>query len=159
MLAPFVAVLILVCAVLPAAWHVIRRKGFYRWEPAVLCGTGVAIGLVWEPRGTLAVLWLGVAACAVGRFGLDRLKLRFASPIASTAIASAGGLALFAYLMFFLGLAGLYHRWIFAALLAAPCIVFHRQLRVSWNELRRISRRWGEVAELQSPLASLSVTV
>lgn len=156
---PYVASLVLSVAVFPTLWHIVRRRGLRRWEPAAFAAFCLAAGLLYEPRGTLVGLWMLAAAYATGSFLLTRFDLHFASPTGSIAVAAGSGFAVFTIVLFFLGLAGGFRSWLLAALLALPCVALRRHVAALAGKMRQLHRHWGDSTELESPLASLMVAV
>ena len=136
-------------------YQFVRGRGLWRYEPALLAALLTAGFLVYQPRATLIALWLFAACYSLGRFSLSRLGLDTESHAASIALSTGIGFAALICILFVVGLIGGYYWWVFAALLSAACVLFHRQLRLLPAEIRGVFSKWASCASLRSPLVGI----
>jgi hypothetical protein len=140
-----------------AAYPRLRRRALWRWEHRLLATAGLAAVLVREPWALAICLWMAAACYAAGATAVARLKLNIDSAAARLPIATGIGLGCLIIVLFPLGFAGLYRPWVFALLLAAPCILLRSRLRELARDLRSLDNRWRTSTELQSPLAGVAM--
>ena len=126
-------------------------------EPAALALIVLIPSFVYEPRGALAAIFLLVGAAAWGSAVLAKLDLEKCSPLERFLHSTGAGLGVLIFVLFLLGLAGLYYWPVFALLLGAPVVVWHRKLRVLGGDLWSIADAWSEDPRLGSSLVSVSV--
>ena len=156
---PLIAALVACSFVIPAAYQFIRRKRIWRWELLLLSGFCAAGLLFYQPLATLVIIWIVVAAYALGRFCRERLALEISSPAADIALSAGIGLGALTCALFVIGLLGGYRGWVFIVLLAGPSILFRRQAGKLWPALRQAQATWSGADELRSPLISIVVVV
>ena len=139
------------------AYTLLRRKGLWRYEPFLFAVILAAGCLFHEPRSTVVLMAMLTASYATGKLCLDRLGVKTRSHSEDIALSPAIGMALLTVAMFVLGLAGLYHVGVLAALLVVPCLTGWRRVRGLVNALRGAFARWSGDMELSGPLAGVSV--
>jgi hypothetical protein len=135
----------------------LRRNGLWRFEPILVAGVLAAALLAYEPRATLVTAGILAACYATGRRVLRWLRLEMEDPAGEMAVSAGIGFGLFSYVLFWLGLAGLYYRGVFALLIAVPCVVFHREIPALGRACHRLWKSWAGDAELRRPLAGVLV--
>lgn len=162
---PGVAYYRLILLLLPAlaagaiGYSWIRKKGLWRYEP-LLFGALLLAGVVfYEPLATMTVLGMLAAAYSAGRFCLERIGVFTESFAEDIALSSAVGFGLQATAMFLIGLADGYYVWTFAALLLAPCVLFHSQLAQLPLAFREAWRKWRGDEELSRPYVGVAVAL
>lgn len=156
---PLIAGLVACSFVIPAAYQFIRRKRIWRCELLLLSGFCAAGLLFYQPLATLVIIWIVVAAYALGRFCRERLALEVSSPAADIALSVGIGLGALTCALFVIGLLGGYRGWVFIVLLGGPSILFRRQAGKLWVALRQAQATWSGADELRSPLISIVVVV
>lgn len=138
-------------------YQLVRRSRLWRYEFGALTALPIAASLLHETWAALVALWVFVACYGTGRFVRKKLRLETAGSPEEIAISSGIGFGTLLCLLFAMGLAGLYHVGLFAGLLAAPCILFRREIRGLWDALAGCHRGWTGTREFSSPLGALLV--
>ncbi len=133
----------------------LRRNGLWRFEPILVAGVVAAAFLVYEPRATLVTVSILAACYGTGRRVLRWLTLEIEDAAGEMAVSAGIGFGLLSYVLFWLGLAGLYYRGVFALLIAVPCVVFHREIPAWGRACHRLWKSWAGDAELRRPLAGV----
>ncbi|HUJ22586.1 MAG TPA: glycosyltransferase family 39 protein [Bryobacteraceae bacterium] len=158
--ARFLPLLLLALGISAAAvplYHKLRQRGLWRYEPAILTALPLAAALIYQMRATGVALWVFLSAFAAGHFVLRRVRLNTENPLEEMTLAAGIGLGVLACAGFGLGLAGGYHAWAVAALLAGVCLVFRREIPALGSTCRRIHLSWAENSEVRSGLGTLLV--
>ncbi|MBI3697526.1 MAG: hypothetical protein HY238_22155 [Acidobacteria bacterium] len=110
------------------------RPRLIAWEPRAFVGFFLLFFLFYAPLATLCSVWIGFVAFSLGRLALGDLA---ESTLEQLTLPLAAGLGVLSALLFVLGLARLYYRWLMLALLAAAALLFWRNARRLWELLRR----------------------
>jgi hypothetical protein len=148
--------LIALAAGLPI-YHRLRQRILWRYEPAMLVGLPLLAALIYQTRAALVTLWLSVAAYALGRRVLGRMRLMTPGPLEEIVMATGAGLGLLACVGFILGLAGGYYALVVSLLLGAACFLCAREIPHLWTAVRAVYGQWGANQEMRSGLATLLV--
>lgn len=126
-------------ALLAAAFFYIRvrqsRPAWIAREPRLFFGFFLAFFLFYAPLPTLYALWILFVAFGLGRLALGRVA---ETALEQLTLFPAAGLGILSILLFWLGLAGLYYRWLVLALLAVAAVLFWRNAIVLAGLLRRV---------------------
>jgi hypothetical protein len=150
-------VLVALLAAGALAYQFIRKRGLWRYEPAILAGLAVlALGL-YQPRAALFAVLTATAAFALGRASLRHLGFTFASIAEEIALASAVGLEELILILFVLGLLHVYYAVTFALLLGLPCLLLFPEVKRLGALMGQAHRRWAATEEFRSPLTGLVV--
>ena len=148
----------LLLAILPlavlagVAYHFVRRRGFWRYEPVVLPVAFLLLLTLYAPLPVAVTIWITLAAFVTGRQLTDWLGIP-----ASTSVAILAGLGLFSCVLFVIGMAGQFRAWVFAAMFALPLIAFWKKLSQLAGPLRWMRKAWVEEPEVAAPHVSLAV--
>jgi len=140
-----------------AAYLWIRRRGFWKREPACIGALLLAALLYYQFVATIVTVWVFIACCALGRWLRERLGLDCESPVGGIAISAAIGFGAVTVLLIPLGLAHGYYPAVFAALLGAASIGLWRQILALGRDFRSILQAWKQDASLRDPLAGVAV--
>lgn len=135
----------------------LRVRTLWRHEPLLLSTLGLVLLLVYVPWGLCVVVLLGVSAFVAGRALMSRAGIEFDSVSAELAVCLGAGFGLLIVLLIPLGLAGLYGPVLFAVLLIAPVLVFHRRLGELWGCWTRLNQAWADMPESRSALVGIAV--
>ena len=135
-----------------AAYHFIRRRGFWRWEPIVLPIGLVVFCAIYSPAGVAVTLWMLAAAFATGRFAMDKFGIQ-----ADVALSTLGGFGIFSLLLFVLGMSHAYYPWVFALLLTIPLALFWKRFGELASELRAMRAGWLNDHDMTAPHTSIAI--
>ncbi len=135
----------------------LRRRGFWKYEFAAVLALPIVMVLGRAPLAGLAAALIGCAAFAIGDFALDKLRMLPANAAERLVFSSGVGFGLLIYVLFWLGLAGLYLPWVAWILAVAPCLLFGGRLIALARCVRRLHHEWGANAELRHGLAGIVV--
>jgi hypothetical protein len=138
-------------------WARLRTGFLWRYELAAIILMPAAATVLREPRATLVIAVLFASCYCAGRALCERCGWSTEAPAADLVFSVAAGFALLNVTLFASGLARLWYPWFFALLLIAPLLVFRHSLLRLIRVLRTIPRRWGELRDLNSPLAGLLI--
>lgn len=139
------------------AWTWLRTRSFWRYELIAIIAIPMIAAALREPRATLVVIALFAACYCAGRALCERCGWTLSGRAADLLFSTASGFALLNTVLLASGLARIWYPWFFALVLAAPLVVFHRKLRLLAAALRTILHRWGELKDLQQPVAGILV--
>ena len=106
----------------------LRRNWFQRMVVPVTAASGLIALLVIEPWAFIVTSGLVLTSYGMGRFVRDRMGLVVPPGAAEVSLSTALGLALWICLLFWLGLAHLYHRSVFLGLTLTLGFVFRNQI-------------------------------
>jgi hypothetical protein len=151
--------LALVPAVAVFVWiySVVRKHGAWRYE-AVAFAVLVALAVLrYEPAAALVIVGLFLACSAAGRAALRFLGLKLAGPLERITVGFAAGCGLMIFMLFLLGLAGLFYRGIFVAALVLPPVIFWKETRESFSDFRILDLRWRDCDSLMHPMAGVAI--
>ena len=135
----------------------LRQKGAWRYEPIAFASVLVVGLAVYQPRATLTTLWIFLAAYGGGRFVRERAGLTTKSHAEEISLSTGVGLACLIFLLFWMGLLGLYDPWSLAAVLGICVLGFHREIRKLPASLLGLMRSWASTAELKQPWMAVLV--
>jgi hypothetical protein len=149
----------LLAGLLIAAWAYskVRIAGLWKREPLILAGVALALTAAYAPWGLAVIGLMAASFFAAGKTLLDRLEVCFDSTSAALALSIGTGVGLLVVLLIPIGLAGLYGRELFAALLLLPLLLFHKRLSEVGRCLTSLNRAWAETPEVRSPLVGVGV--
>lgn len=149
----------LLVGLLVASWAYskVRAAGLWRREPVVLAGVGLALTAVYLPWGVVLMALMASSFFVVGKTLLDRLEVIHDSTSAELALSIGLGVGLLVVVLIPIGLAGLYGRVLFAALLLLPLVLFHKKLMELGCCLADIQRAWAETPQVRSPIVGVGV--
>lgn len=149
----------LLAGLLIAAWAYskVRVTGLWKREPAILAGLALALTAVYAPWGLALISLMAVSFFVVGKALLDRLGVSYDSISAELALSMGAGVGLLVVVLIPIGLAGLYGRVLFAALLLLPLALFHKRLRDLARCLASVNRAWAETPETRLPLVGIGI--
>ncbi len=149
----------LLAGLLIAAWAYskVRATGLWKREPVVLAGVALALTAVYAPWGLVLISLMAVSFFVMGKTVLDRLGVSYDSTSAELALSIGAGVGLLVVVLIPIGLAGLYGRALFAALLLVPLVLFHKRVRELGACLASLNRAWLETPEVRLPLVGVSV--
>ena len=139
------------------AWTRLRTGFLWRYELAAIAAFPLAAALLREPRATIVIATLFAACYCAGRVLCERCGWSTEAPAADLVFSVASGFALLNSVMFAGGLARIWYPWFFALLLAAPLLIFRRNLVRLIDVLRRIFSRWGQLTDLRQPAAGILI--
>jgi len=146
-----------VLLLLVGLWAWVRRAFLWRYELRMLAVLAAATLLFYEPRATLACLWIVVACYAFGHFVKARAGLGEGAPIEDIAISAAIGFATLIVVLFGMGIAGWYYAPVLIGLLALVSVVFWRHVVALATAVRALDAGWRSADELRSPLAGIAI--
>ena len=135
----------------------IRGRGWWRYELLALAAWPVTFGLVRDPLATLTVLWMLTGCFLAGSYLLDKLDLSVEGAAESLALSVAAGMGVLVAVLFVLGVAGAYYRWVFIVLFALPCLCWASRLRRLGALLGGLQRAWRDSGELSRPVYGVLV--
>ncbi len=153
----FAGAILGVAVAMPLAYHLLLRRGLWRYEPLLVAGVCVGVFLR-EPVALAVCVFVATIAFAVGRSAVRRLEIDL-PPLQEMVVCTGAGLAGLSWIFFFLGIAGGYRPWVFLTLLGGCGLLLWRDVRELWRTLVRLHQRWGESEELRHPLAALLVAM
>ena len=136
---------------------VIRRRGVWRYELLAMMGLPVAMALVRAPLALLSVMLIGIGAFAVGDAVLDKLRMLPERASERLALSAGAGLVLQIFVLFWLGMTGLYLPWVAWALALTPILLFRRRLVDLFRVIARMHGGWAASTELKHLLAGIVV--
>ena len=128
-----------------------RQKGAWRYEPVVFASVLVVGLTAYQPKATLITVWIFLAAYGGGRFVRERTGLTTKSPAEEISLSAGVGLACLIFLLFWLGLLGLYDPWSLAAVLGICVLGFQREIRKLPTSLLGLMRSWASTTDLKQP--------
>ena len=134
-----------------------RQKGVWRYEPFAFAAVLVVGLTVYQPRATLITVWIFLAAYGGGRFVRERAGLTTKSPAEEISLSAGIGQGCLIFLLFLMGLLGLYDPWSLAAVLAISVLGFHREIRKLPASLLGLTRSWASTVDLQKPWMAVLV--
>ena len=135
----------------------LRQKGIWRYEPIAFASVLIVGLAVYQPRATLTTLWIFLAAYGGGRFVRERTGLTTKSHAEEISLSAGVGLACLIFLLFWMGLLGLYDPWSLAAVLGICMLGFHREIRKLPASLLGLMRSWASTPELKQPWMAVLV--
>jgi Dolichyl-phosphate-mannose-protein mannosyltransferase len=135
-----------------SAYHLLRRRGFWRWEPIVLPGALLVLCAIYSPAGVAMTLWLASSAFALGKFAADQVGVR-----AGIELSTLGGLGIFSVVLFVLGMSHAFYSWVFLLLLLLPLPLLWKYFRDVTGELRALHTAWVSDPELIAPHVSVAM--
>lgn len=144
----FVAALIGAAFLLPPAYQLLRRRGWWRREPLLLAGFPLAACLAMEPRATLVILWFAFSANGVGKLVNTKLGCVPASRPAALVLDFATGFGILFWPLVLLGHFQLLRPWPLLGLLALATVVWVGRIPCPFRNLAALYRRWGETPAL-----------
>ena len=153
-----ILVLLPVLALLIGAYCFFRGRFAWRFELAALFVLLLSVLLIYRTTAALAALWILIACHAAGRATLERLELGPVSRAEDLALSTALGLGLLMFLLFVLGLCGLYRPWAVGAVLAAAVFAGFRHVKAFAGSLRELNRAWASTAELRLPMMGVVIS-
>ena len=124
-----VLALLPVLALLIGAYCFFRDRFTWRFELAALFILLISVLLIYRTTAALATLWILIACHAAGHATLERLDLGSVSRAEDVALSTALGLGLLMFVLFVLGLCGLYRPWAVGAVLAAAVFAGFRHVK------------------------------
>ena len=150
---------LLVLALLAAciAHHWARKRGWWRYELALLSALAVIVAACYQPLALLVAIWIAAAAFALGHWILRRLGFLLQGIAEEIALSCGVGLAGLIAVLFVLGLLRIYYPVTFVLLLGLPCLLFFRDVKRLADLLRAANARWASMKEVTSPLAGTLV--
>lgn len=141
------AYLAAVAALVAFAFFYIRlRQSRPVWiarEPRAFALFFLAFFLLYAPLATVSTLWILFVCFSLGRMALARVA---ETPLEQLTLWPAAGLGILSALLFVLGLAGLYHRWLIVALLVLAAAAFRRNASAIRDLLRRAEQTYVSAA-------------
>ena len=129
----------------------LRQKGAWRYEPVVFASVLVVGLTAYQPKATLITVWIFLAAYGGGRFVRERTGLTTKSHAEEISLSAGVGLACLIFLLFWLGLLGLYDPWSLAAVLGICVLGFQREIRKLPTSLLGLMRSWASTTDLKQP--------
>jgi hypothetical protein len=135
-----------------AGYHVLRRRGFWRWEPIALPIAFVLLCAFYSAAGVAVTLWMLAAAFATGRFATSKFGVQ-----ADLALSTLAGLGIFSLLLFVLGLSHAFYPRVFVLLFMAPLLLFWKRFKELAAELRAMRRAWLNDPEMIEPQVSIAI--
>lgn len=149
----------LLAGLLVAAWAYskVRVAGLWKREPLILAAVALALTAAYAPWGLALISLMAASFYVVGRTLLDRLGVAYDSTSAELALSIGAGIGLLVVVLIPIGLAGLYGRVLFAALLLLPLVLFPKRLSELGHCLMSLNRAWAQTAEARSPLVGVGV--
>jgi 4-amino-4-deoxy-L-arabinose transferase-like glycosyltransferase len=120
-----------------------RRPVLIGWEPRAFAGFFLAVFLFYAPLPTLYSLWILFVCFGLGRLALGGVA---GSALEQLTLWPAAGLGFLSALLFLMGLARLYYRWLALALLGLAAIALWRNTQVLWRLLRRAEAGYAACA-------------
>ena len=149
----------LLAGLLIAAWAYskVRVAGLWKREPVILTGLALVLTAVYAPWGLALIGLMALSFFVVGKALLDRLGIFYDSTSAELALSIGAGVGLLVVVLIPIGLAGLYGRVLFAALLLLPLALFHKKLRDLARCLASVNRAWAETPETRLPLVGVGI--
>jgi len=136
-------------------WTRLRRRSLWRYELFAIVAIPVLAALAREPRAALIVAALFAACYGAGRALCERCGWIAGAPAADLVFSTAAGFALLNTILLASGLARLWYPGFLALLLAAPLVIFRRNLRILLEALGGIFRRWSALKDLQHPIVGI----
>lgn len=149
----------LLAGLLVAAWAYSRVRLFWLWkrEPVILACVGLALAAIYAPWGLLVTGVIAASFYVVGKTLLARLGVTYDGVSAELALSIGAGVGVLVIALIPLGLAGLYGRVLFGALLLLPLLLFHKRLSELGRCLVSLNRTWAETPEVRSSLVGVAV--
>jgi hypothetical protein len=135
-----------------AAYHFLRRRAFWRWEPIVLPIAFVLLCAFYSPGGVAVTLWMLAAAFATGRFATSKLGIQ-----ADLALSTLAGFGILSALLFVLGMSHAFYPWAFALLFTIPPVLFWKRFGELASELRAMRSGWLNHQEMTAPHVSIAL--
>lgn len=135
----------------------VRAAGLWRWEPAVLTAAALALTALYEPWALALTALMTVSFFVAGNRLLERLGVSYDSNSAELALSIGTGIGLLVVLLIPIGLAGLYGRALFAALLLMPLVLFPKRAGRLGRCLSAFHRAWAVMPQVRSPLLGIGV--
>jgi 4-amino-4-deoxy-L-arabinose transferase-like glycosyltransferase len=137
------------------AW-IRRRYALQRVEPWMAAALAVPV-LLTHPWALSVAVWVCVACYAVGRGALTLGGLPEKLDVEHAALGFAAGLALASCALFWIGLAGLFRPWVFAALALGACAAGRRSIAGLADIVRGAIRTWREDSAISDLLVGIGV--
>lgn len=144
-------------AIASAAYCVLRRRSFWRYEPHILAILWIAALLIYEPMATLVAAATFLSTCAAGRFLLRKLGFELRDPAGAILFAGALGLGTLICILFVLSLCHLYYAAVFAALLALPMLCLPADVSYLFRGMAASFRKWPDTAGLRHPIVGVTM--
>jgi hypothetical protein len=138
-------------AVLAAGTVVYLRRRRPAWEPRMFAGFFLLFFLLNAPPATLFALAVLFVSFGLGRWLLGRVA---ESTLEQLTLWPAAGLGALSAVLFLLGLAGLYYRWLVIVLLGIAAAAFWRDAARLWSLWGRAQQAYAAAAT--SPLCGLA---
>jgi hypothetical protein len=134
------------------AYHFVRRRAFWRWEPIALPIAFVLLCAIYSPSGVLVTLWMLAAAFATGRFATSTFGTQ-----ADLALSTLAGFGIFSLLLFVLGISHAFYPWVFALLFTIPSLLFWKRFGELAVELRAMRSGWLNDPDMTAPHVSVAI--
>ena len=130
----------------------LRSKGWWRYELNLLTAVVLGVALLSQPRATLVILWLALAAFALGSVISRRLSLK----TSEAPIAVLLGLGCFILLLSVVGRLGWFYPWLFVAILSIPLPFLFCFRASAFDSILHPYHAWKKADELATPTAGLA---
>ncbi len=135
----------------------VRKKGCWKYEPTALAVLAAAALLRYEPAAALTVAAFFLACSVLGRAALAGVGLKLTEPVERIAFGFAAGCGVMISALFVLGLAGLFYRGVFIAMLVLPAAIFWRKIPEVLSDFHTLQRRWRDSPGLAHPIAGVAM--
>lgn len=152
-----VVVLLPLMAVLSWAYSRLRTQRLRRLEPWLLSATVLIPSIVYQPLGLTAAVLLTAAAIAIGGRLLRALGASDLGVGQRVVYPLGAGLGALIFILFVLGLCGLYRWEVFAAVLLLPLLAFRGPLFAWLRTVRDAATSWAADSSLDSTHVGISV--
>lgn len=135
--------LLLPALVIGVAGYVLwLRRYLWHYELAAIGGGALASLLLYEPRASLAVLWIVAVAYAAGAHLRDRWSLKPRGPVEDLVVSTGLGLSVTICILVVLGLLRLYYNGVILVVLAALTLLLCRRMMRLAAAVRDAQRAW-----------------
>ena len=145
-------------ALLIGVYCFFRRKVLWRFELAALGLLLASLLLIYSPVAAFVVLGILIACHGAGRAAFEKLDLGPVSRAEDLTLSTALGLGLLMFVLFVLGLCGLYQPRVLGAIFVAAVLLCFRHVKALTASSRALNRAWASSDELRLPMIGVAVS-